>query len=495
MNPLLSDNINAIAGAIKKAIEADGKNEQKERAREGVNYYNFKHDILDNKIYFINDDGNMVEDQYASNSKIPHAFLNELIDQKTQYLLSNPIEVTVDGDDELQKQLNEYYDEDFQLFVQELVEGGSQKGFEYAYMRTNNQDRLTFQVADALKVIPIYDDSNELKRIMRHYVKTITKGNKTIKIHHAEVYDESKVFYFVSENNGEFVPDTAQAINPAPHVRAVNKEGQLAGRSYGTLPFYRYKNNQAERTDLEPIKAIIDDYDLMNAFLSNNLQDFAEAIYVVKGFEGDSLDKLRQNIRTKKTVGVGSDGALDVKEINIPVEARKTKLELDRENIYKFGFGFDSSQVGDGNVTNVVIKGRYTLLNMKANKTEVRLRAFLKWANQMIINDINRRTGRAYDPSLVSFTITREMLVNENDIIANEKAEAETRSVEMQTLLAVAPKLPDETVLRKICEAYELDFEEVQALLETQDYNEPSVDVTKDTDPVDQSADDIETAE
>jgi SPP1 family phage portal protein len=197
-----------------------------------------------------------------------------------------------------------------------------------------------------------------------------------------------------------------------------------------------------ETTDLEPVKALIDDYDLMDAFLSNNLQDFTDAIYVVKGFQGDDLSRLRQNLKAKKTVGVPSDGGVDIKTVAIPVEARKTKLELDRQNIYKFGFGFDSSQVGDGNITNVVIKGRYTLLNMKANKTETRLRAFLKWANDLIVSDINRRYGVNYQASDVSFTITREMLVNETDIVTNEKTKADTRSVDMQTLLAAAPRLP-----------------------------------------------------
>ncbi len=53
-------------------------------------------------------------------------------------------------------------------------------------------------------------------------------------------------------------------------------------------------------------------------------------------------------------------------------------MEIDKENIYKFGMAFDSTQVGDGNITNIVIKARYTLLNMKANKTEARLRALLE---------------------------------------------------------------------------------------------------------------------
>lgn len=470
MNQLLSNDVAEVAEGLKKAIEADKSSAVKAKAKVGVDYYNYKHDIMNNRIFYFDDKGQLQEDKYASNIKIPHPFLTELIDQKVQYLLSNPLRVNTD-DDKLSALLMDYYNEDFQVLLQDLVENGSQKGFEYVYARTTGEDRVTFQIADGLKVMPIYDENSIVQRILRYYDRSIEIDGKQKTLHFAEVYDSSKVWYFSAEDRDEFTLDPTHKQNPAPHILAVTSDEQLVGRDYGRIPFYRFQNNQREITDLEPIKEIIDDYDLMDAFLSNNLQDFQDAIYVVKGYPGDDLSKLRQNIKSKKAIGVADGGDVDVKTIDIPVEARKTKLELDHDNIYKFGFGFDSSQVGDGNVTNVVLKGRYTLLNMKANKTEARLRAFLRWANDLIIADINRLNGTNYDPRMVNFTITQEMLVNENDIVTNEKTKADTRNVEMETLLAVAPHLPDETVLEKICEVYGLDFDEVSQKLDEQQYS------------------------
>ena len=208
----------------------------------------------------------------------------------------------------------------------------------------------------------------------------------------------------------------------------------------------------------------------MNAFLSNNLQDFAEAIYVVKGFKGNNLDELRQNIKSKKTVGVGDNGGVDIKTVSIPVEGRQTKMNIDKENIYKFGMAFDSTAIGDGNITNIVIKSRYSLLIMKVNKTETRLRAMLKWINQMVIADINRRTGKAYSPNQVEFEFVRELMVNETDLVTNEKTTAETRQIAIQTILEAAPQLPSDEVLRLICEQFELDFDDIQAMLEEEPY-------------------------
>lgn len=478
---LLSNDSTKVANELKTAINEDKQSKAKSKARVGQRYYDYEHDILDNRIFYIDDNGVLQEDKYASNVKIPHAFFTELVDQKVQYLLSNPVELEVE-DEVFKDDLKEYYDDDFQLFLQETLEGASIKGHEYIFARTNVHDKICFQVANSLQVFPVYDDNNEVKATVYYYDKDIYKDGKTTIMTIAELWEQEHVTYFIQKDkNKNFELDTNREMNPRPHVIAQTNEGKLLSRGYGTIPFYRLSNNQKDKTDLEPIKALIDDYDLMAAFLSNNLQDFAEAIYVVKGFKGDNLSTLRQNVKSKKVVGTGADGGIDIKTVDIPVEARKTKLEIDKDAIYKFGMGFDSTQIGDGNITNVVIKSRYALLDMKANKAEVRLRSMLAWCNDMIVADINRRHGTAYKASDITVNIVRETMVNENDIYTNEKVQSETKSNIIQAILAAAPRLDDESILKLICEQFELDWEEVQLLLEEQEY---SSDLQDDTDPI-----------
>lgn len=471
INPLLSDDPNTIAKSLKKAIKQDRESTTKKQAREGMKYYEHENDILNNRIFYIDDDNVLREDKYASNTKIPHGFFPEIVDQKTQVLLSNPLIFECE-DEELKKELESYYNEDFQVFLQDVVTNASQKGFEYIFARTTVDDRLTFQIADSLTVFPVYDDGNETKRIVRNIDKQIIKEGKSVDIHIAEVWDDKQVWFFKAEGNKDYEFNLDMSLNPRPHVIAIKDDGSLLKRDYGTIPFYRYKNNVKETTDLKPIKSLIDDYDVMNAFLSNNLQDFTEAIYVVKGYDGDDLAKLRQNIRAKKTVGVDTEGGVEIQTVAIPVEGRKTKMEIDKENIYKFGMAFDSTQIGDGNITNIVIKSRYSLLIMKVNKTEVRIRALLKWINDMVVADINRRTKKAYDSASVTFEFTRELMVNETDLATNEKTKAETKQIIINSIMQIAPRLDDDTVLKMICEQFDLDFEEVQAALEEAEYTQ-----------------------
>lgn len=466
---LLSDNPQVVAGALNKAVTDDRASTTKDKARIGKRYYDYKHDILDNRIFYVDDNDSIREDTNASNVKIPHAFFTEQVDQKVQYLLSNPVELEVE-DESFKESLKEYYDDDMQLFLQEALEGASIKGHEFAYARTNSQDKLCFQVSDSIQTFDVYDENQDRKGVVRYYDKDVTRNGKNVTVTHAEMWDDEKVTFYVKDDNKKFMLDDKRELNPRSHVVAQTDDGQMLERSYGSLPFYRLSNNKNESTDLEPIKPLIDDYDLMACFLSNNLQDFAEAIYVVKGFRGDDLSKLRQNIKSKKTVGVGDNGGVDVKTVEIPVAARQAKLDIDKEAIYKFGMGFDSTQMGDGNITNVVIKSRYALLDMKANKAEVRLRAMISWINEMIVSDINRRFNKAYKAVDIKVNITRETMVNQTDIVTSAKTEAETKKLIVESVLLVSPRLDDESVLKLICEQYELDWEEVQLMIEEQEY-------------------------
>ena len=81
------------------------------------------------------------------------------------------------------------------------------------------------------------------------------------------------------------------------------------------------------------MKSLIDDYDLMSCGLSNNLQDAAEYLVVVSGYGGTDMTELMQNIKTKKVIGTGESGGVDMKTVEVPYEARKVKLELDKETI------------------------------------------------------------------------------------------------------------------------------------------------------------------
>ncbi len=434
--------------------------------KKSKDYYNARHDILDYRVFYFNSDGQLVEDITRSNTKTSHAFYTELIDQKTSYLLSG---FNVYSEQEhLNKELQLYFDDNFKSELAETVENASKIGFSYMYAQLGKDFKTHFKYAEGLGIIEVINSvSEKTDYVINYYVKRVDEvTNENVLA--VEVYDKEQTFYYLIKDN-KLISDTTKSINPRPHKVwqefESNNKVKTKGGKFGFIPFFRLDNNEDGYSDLKPIKGLINDYDLMSCGLSNNLQDVAEGIYVVKGFQGNDFNELQNNIRVKKVVGVGEQGDLDIKTINIPYEARKAKLELDEKNIYRFGMGFNSSQVGDGNITNVVIKSRYALLDLKCDKMQRRLKAFLQPIIDIILTEINEKYSTNYTPQDIIIDLTRKVMANSLDNAQIAKTESETKQIEINTLLNAIGQLPEETIIKQICGILEINFDEVQTQL------------------------------
>lgn len=452
---------------IYNLIQEDLTSTRKQSASIGHKYYEGRHDILDYKLYYYNADGKLVEDTTRSNIKICHPFFTELVDQCVQYMLSGKESFVRSDIPELQDELDIYFGDDFKSEFADTLTDACAGGFGDMYAYKNINDRLTFQYADAMGVVEVRakDTDDHTEYVIYWYIDRIDKGTKKIK--RIQVWDSKQTTYFVQVDDGKIKKDEDEPLNPRPHiVYTKDNDDSLYYDGFGFIPFFRLDANRKLTSHLQPVKALIDDYDLMACGLSNNLQDVSEALYVVKGFQGDNLEEMIQNVKTKKHIGVEPDGDVDIKTVDLPHQARIQKLDIDEKNIYRFGMGFNSAQLGDGNVTNVVIKSRYALLDLKCNKLETKVRSFLKKLVKIALQEINDINGTDYQVSDVYFEFDREVMTNASDNAQIEKTEAETQQIRLTTILNAAARLDNDTVLQAICELFELDFEDVKSSVE-----------------------------
>ena len=464
---------------IKRLITEDAMSEKKRRALEGYRYYKSEHDILQYRMFYYNADGVLVEDRARANSRICHPFFTELVDQLASYMTSfseNPMRAkdTADG---LQDHLDTYFDDEFWAEIQELITGTNAKGFEYLYGFKNEEDRLTFRCADSLGVVEVRanDTDSKCECIIYWYVERVGIDKKLIK--RIEVYDKDQIYFYNQVDNGEIELDTDVRFNPMPNVVWKDKKSDTYyGESLGFIPFWRLDNCREQYSGLKPIKALIDDYDLMECGLSNNLQDFDKPIHLVKGFQGDDLDELQQNIRTKKILGVDETGGLDILTVDVPYQARKAKADEDEKNIYRFGMGFNSAQSGDGNITNVVIRSRYTLLDLKANKLVKRLKRFLKPIIKIVLDEINAKNGTAYQYSDVEVVFEFNVPTNEQENAQIAQIEAQTEQLRINNVLSAATMIGDEETLKIICGILDLEFDDLKGQLDKLNESQNTVD-------------------
>ena len=201
----------------------------------------------------------------------------------------------------------------------------------------------------------------------------------------------------------------------------------------------------------------------MASSLSNNLIDFDTPIHVVKGFQGDDLGELQQNLKTKKIIGVDEDGGVEVHTVDVPYQAREAKLNLDEKNIYRFGMGLNTAGLKDTNATtNIAIKSAYSLLDLKCSKLEIKLKQMLRKLVKLVIDEINERNKTAYLISQVYFDFSHEVMSNEQEnaqIALNNAQEQQTR---INTLLSLAAQLDNETLMKNICDVLDINYEEIK---------------------------------
>lgn len=464
---------------IKLLIDNDATSEKKRFAAVGQRYYEGEHDILKNRLFYFNTDGNLVEDTARSNIKICHPFFTELSDQLTAHLLSfieNPIRAreNVDG---LQEHLDNYFDEDFWSEIGDLISGAYNKGFEYIYGYKGKENKLKFQCADSMGVVEVRanDTDDGCEYIIYWYIDRIDKGRKKIK--RIQVWSETETYYYVQVDSGEIQLDKTAENNPRPHVIYTDeKTGQKMGYPLGYIPFWRLDNNKKQFSGLKPIKGLIDDYDLMQCGLSNNLVDFDTPLHVVSGFQGDDLTELQQNLKTKKIVGVDAEGGVSVQTVDIPYQARQAKAKDDENNIYKFGMGLNTYGLKDtAQTTNALIAAAYELLNIKTNNLERRLKPVLKDIVKVVLAEINAENGTDYQLKDVTIfkDVERSTMTNKTENIANEKVVAEIQQIRINTILNVAVSIGDEKALKLICEQLDLDFEEVKSQIDAMKEDQP----------------------
>lgn len=463
---------------IKLFIDEDAASPKKHFARIGELYYDGEHDIKKCRLFYYNSDGQLVEDNTRANVKIPHPFFKELTDQGTQYILSGDDGFVFSDIPELQTELDARFNnnDNFVDEMSETINDCQTKGFAYMYAMKDSSDKLMFTCADSIGVVEVEarfaDDGKD--HVIYWYVERIDKEGHRIK--KVMDWDDEQVYYYVQTDEGEIKEDESVEVNPRPHI-LYKVDGDKADNTYidslGFIPFFRLDNNKKQISNLKPIKDLIDDYDMMASSLSNNLIDFDHPLYVVKGFQGHDLNELQQNIKTKKTIGVGPDGGVEVHTIDVPYEARKVKMELDEKNIYRFGMGLNLSGLKDTTATtNIAIKAAYSLLDLRSKKLERNIKRFLRKIVSVCIDEINQQNGTDYKIEDVYFKFTHEVMSNEKENKENELTEAQRKQVEINILLGLAQVFGDELIIQKICDVLDIDYEEIKDQLQKDEAGE-----------------------
>jgi len=262
------------------------------------------------------------------------------------------------------------------------------------------------------EILPIYDKYNKnIDKIIRYY--PTPKNDKRITV---ETWSLTGVKIEELENDS-IIKTEKERTHSLLKIKYQGKEENVKGVNFPFIPFIPLFNNRDKISDLKGgIQDLIDFYNSISTGLVDNIDKFQEAITKLKGFTADSeeMELINKNMNKYKMAAIPNEnGDIEYMKIEIPIEARKFLLELLKENIFKIGQGLDPDKLaGESNVTNVVIKSRYSALDMKANGTEKQLKLFY----EKFINCLNLFYRSNIDPGI---TFNRSMIFNEGEAIDN----------------------------------------------------------------------------
>jgi SPP1 family phage portal protein len=271
----------------------------------------------------------------------------------------------------------------------------------------------------------------------------------------------------VQDGEGDVELDSSEPINPRPHTLYYEEgKDKLYYEPTKRQTFFRLDNNEEQMSDLRLYKDQVDDYDIHASSLTNNLVDFDTPLHVVKGFQGDDLTQLQQNLKTKKIIGVDDNGGVEVHTVEIPYQARLAKLELDEKAIYRSGMGLNTAGLKDTNATtNMAIKSAYSLLDMKAKELEKRIKRFMRGVIRVVLDEINAEQDTDFQLKDVKVEFKHEIMTNELENAQIKQTEAQEQNMRLTSIMNVATVLDKETVQQQVCNILELDYEEIKGKL------------------------------
>ena len=383
---------------MKKLLEQtqDRRNSFNEKYRKSKHYY-----LNENDITIKNHGESRTKEDDAgkkrnnplrpADNRVSSNFHQLLVDQEAGYLATKPPTIDVD-DDKLNQEIKNTLGDNFGLRLNELVVDAANAGVAWIHYWVDD-GQFRYAICQPDQITPIYstDLNRKLVALRRSYTELDSNTAKKYWVH--EFWDEKKVTVFRSRNeqfddlgtiDDRFISyDVTTGIETGRS--SVNHHG------LGRVPFIAFPKNKEQQPDLYHYKGLIDVYDKIYNGYVNDLDDIQQVFFILKNFDGQGLDKFRDDLIKYKSIkirsmGAGDDSGVDQLAVDIPTEARNSMLETTKTNIFVTAQGIDPTDFKTNNATGTAIKMLYSHLELKAAKTEAYFRDALTELVRAIMN-------------------------------------------------------------------------------------------------------------
>lgn len=341
--------------------------------------------------------GRLQDDFTKANFKLPSGFTKMIVDQKVNYSINKDMVIDAEGLDDLIS-LKKY-----KRSLKQIGKQASNKMYGIMQWYTDEAGDLKFKVMPSEQYIIIYneDDHDIIEKVIRIY--------KEDKDQYAVVYDADEVAKFKLED-GEY--KLVEEPQPNFILRGVNQEDKVV--SWGRPPFSVLYNNEEHQNDLARFKPHVDQYDFVQSDLCNNLEDFNDAYWLLKDFNGQDPEQFVEAFKKSRVAMVSGEGGMEQVVRETPYQSREATLKILKHDIFKFAQAVDPEEV-QGDVTNVAIESMYSMLDLKANDFEMEIDDFVN-ESMYFVNRYAELTNKT-PVDTVEIKFDRSMIMNKDRMI------------------------------------------------------------------------------
>ena len=373
---------------IQKYISDNRKREQ--RLQKLYDYYKGKTAIC----------GRILADASKPNNKIVNPYASYITDTFTGYFLGEPITYT-SKNEQLLARIDELYNyNDEAAENAELAKDASIFGVAYELLYTDENADIRFKKIDAIKAIPIYDNTLEedLLYFIRYYDNTDIMTNKTTTF--VEVYSREWIRYYVDEYALEFVREVSHAFKGVPIII--------------------YQNNEELLGDFENVISLIDAYDKITSDSVNDMEYFADcylALYGMSGTEAEDITAMKE----QRVLLMETDARAEwlTKQINDTyVENLKNRIDTQIHKFSRCPALTDADFAA--NASGVAMKYKLMGLETATSKKERAFKKALQRRLELICN-VYSVMGTDFDYREIQMNFTRNIpsnLVEMADVIS-----------------------------------------------------------------------------
>lgn len=356
--------------------------------------------------------GRAHRDLYTANHKIASRFFGFVVDQEVSYLLGNGVSF---GEDKTKEKLGADFDQQVMRAAREALIGGTSFGI-WAEGRM-----LVFPLTE---FVPLYDEENGMLRAGIRWWQIDT--GKPMR---ATLYEEDGYTEFLQKRNEEL-----KVFEPKRPYRIIVRKAEigeaevLPGEPYPGLPIAPLKNGDKALSELVGKQNTVDALDLASSSMVNGVDEGSLIFWVLTNCGGmDQMDDARfiESLKTIHVAHTSGDGGekVEAHPIETPFEGTSATIDMLRKKLYEDFQAFDASAVTAGQQTATAIKASYVPLDLKTDKFEAYVTAFILRLLEL--------AGIKDKPSY-----TRNQIVNRNE--------------EVQTLLLAAQYYDEEYIVQKL---------------------------------------------